>query len=548
MAEDMEDMDAALAEIIDLNDFLPAGDEDADAELLEENQGNEQDDAANDERAFLAQQEALRVALQANFRALRDTYFEHDLDACLEPRPTQNTVDAFDIELADDPQQLRQAYRPKDGDYKNLQLFAERLAVSFVEPQLELLSVFSIYLFLHLPNGSMALLEFTPLGPACPLKNYEIYLNGVFMHDLGLALQVVDLCRDHDAYLFGSVSAQIFVPQAPMEHTERHADCDTVLDFITSQTWRSQGCYLSIHASGHEQVDDFFSAFNLQASLERCRNGEVHLGGMHLTEDMWRGLSIIECKKLVVDNMLLPRLLWHQTQAKEIQVSKNLLWSPSVGEREIEYALSGLQSRATPIDTVHFSGHVDLRSLEDAEKWASALTRVRRFEVWKVQATMTAWTSFWLSMAMATNVSLVSFRIEKLLITDFLDDLSDGLPQPLSVIRGCLQRNLFLELISIPLMFKNQRHCNTFKNHRHWNNHVVPLLEMNRRHEHRLTPDETRESVIHYRLLQIHTNPKKLFKILKDYRRFIIPPSKSEHQSDSEHGEADEMDTESVSL
>ena len=82
--EDLVDLDAALAEIIDPNDFLPgAGNED------EEEEEDVVEDPGNDEEANEDEQydEAVVVAmLHMIFQAWRDTYFEPDLDAHLELR------------------------------------------------------------------------------------------------------------------------------------------------------------------------------------------------------------------------------------------------------------------------------------------------------------------------------------------------------------------------------------------------------------------------------------------------------------------------------
>jgi hypothetical protein len=59
-----------------------------------------------------------------------------------------------------------------------------------------------------------------------------------------------------------------------------------------------------------------------------------------------------------------------------------------------------------------------------------------------------------------------------------------------------------------------------------WQGEVVPLLEMNRQHEHRLTvnADLNQESLVelYERLIQVRTHPKKLYKLLRDFPGAMI--------------------------
>ena len=514
----MDDLEAARAEIIDINDFLPAAAED----------GEDRPNNDDERLAWMAERAELEATLHANFRASRDTFFELDLDARLELRYKRD--DEPDFSWSPSTEELpysQQVYRPRDGDDKNLQLFAESLAVSFAPQQLAEYdySPANLSMFLRLSNGGLVWIRFTFDNP-CFIDNYKLYVNGEMMEDSGLLLEIGS--HSPPSAVFDLVLAHIFLPQARMQKTERLADCDTVLDFVTRRLGMDQDCFLAIQSSRHnhlvEQVDEYFSPSNWRAYLERVHKRELYLRNMRLSEEMWRDLSTIECDKFEAENMLVPQLFWRQTRAKEITHRDS-------SEEALEFALLGLESRLTPIDTVYFYGLCyRLETVSDADKWASALSRVRRVEISPFYATKDAWRSFWLSKTMAENISLVSISLmSRLLITDFSGDLFDELPPWLSVIRECLQHNLFLEHVTLPLFRDRQR----------WNDHVLPLLEMNRRHEHRLTPGETRLSAIQGRLLQIYRHPKKLFRMLQDYARDIIPLSESERASDLEQSKDD---------
>ena len=190
---------------------------------------------------------------------------------------------------------------------------------------------------------------------------------------------------------------------------------------------------------------------------------------------------------------------------------------------------------------------IHLRTVSDAEKLASALRRVRHFWVHKVDATMEAWRSFWHSTAMAKNVSLVSFKIDDLSILDYSADGFDEFPRPLSVVSDCLQRNFFLEDISVSRIYGVRFSSDDALGRTYvsaWNGHIEPLLEMNRKHDHRLaTSGETRLFMIRARLLQICSHPKKLFKILRDYPREIFPNSVTEHLNDLDQCKADPIES-----
>ena len=81
MDEDLEeDMDAALAEIIDPNDVFPDDDQ---------GQDEVQDAHGQDERQIhvfrvIAAERTLRLRIHVSFRAWRDTYCELDLDTRFE--------------------------------------------------------------------------------------------------------------------------------------------------------------------------------------------------------------------------------------------------------------------------------------------------------------------------------------------------------------------------------------------------------------------------------------------------------------------------------
>ena len=149
---------------------------------------------------------------------------------------------------------------------------------------------------------------------------------------------------------------------------------------------------------------------------------------------------------------------------------------------------------------------------------------------------MKAGCSLWLSTTMINNASLVSFHTYQLFIMDSSDKLFDELPRPLRVIRQCLQCNLFLERISLHSALARKYRSD-------WYRLVEPLLERNRRHEHRLSSRETHQlEAIHDRLLQIYSHPSKLFKLLQDYPCAIMPGSVSERLRDLEQRKADAME------
>ena len=342
---------------------------------------------------------------------------------------------------------------------------------------------------------------------------------------------------------FESVEARIYLPKVKMLLTDRSAVFDTVLDFFTRlQPWEDTWLAIGLKAvlSKHRNLEFYFSASKFVTCLERLQQRQLgwSLSHMCMTEDMWRRLSDFEFKEFQALRMPVSQLFWRETRAKEFNVFCCDQDQDS-SEQEVEAALSGLQSRETPLECVCLSLCVHLRTVSDAKPLASAMRGVRQFSVMTVNATMEAWRSFWLSKAMAKNVSLVSFKIElELVITDYSGDVFDELPQPLGVVRDCLQRNLFLESISIggDLLRTRQWHLG-------WNGHVEPPLKMNSNHEHRLEPGEARLWSVHARLLQIQSHPKKLFKILRDYRERLFPLSKVERLRDLEHSRTDTIES-----
>ena len=282
------------------------------------------------------------------------------MDARLELRlKPDSDREAFTLEAL---QYTQQVYRPRDGDLQNLQLFADSLGESFdygfyCHLKLE------VFMSMRLPYGGLALIHVTP--PRFQDDVHEVYLNGVLMDDSGLVIKI-------DEIFFDSILVYIFLPQARMQHAERLADCDTVLNFVPRRQWKDRGLILSVEASketGPKQLEDYFSAFNFLACLERLHGRDLylHFSYMSFTREMWHSLSIITCKKFSADHMPLSRRFWRHTRAEEVEVG-GVRFFPS--ERE---ALSGLQSRVAPAEAVRLNWRLVLLDVADGEKWASAL-------------------------------------------------------------------------------------------------------------------------------------------------------------------------------
>ena len=243
---------------------------------------------------------------------------------------------------------MRQAYQPKNGDFKNLQLFADSLAGSFDPRQLAAEYNYPrvhVMMFLCLPNGGLAWIYFSDQPFLEGIG--EIFLNGAVMDDSGLLLQ-----QSPRSNVLDMVSARIFLPRAQRKITERCADCDVVLDFITRRPWREQDSWLEIVAAqgtGDKHLEHYFFASNLLAFLEKFRSKaiqKIHLSHLQLPEDMWQRLSLIECSSFSSRHVLIPCLFWRQTRAKWVTFSGARF---ILSEQEIECILSGLQSRATPV-------------------------------------------------------------------------------------------------------------------------------------------------------------------------------------------------------
>ena len=113
MEEDLEeDMDPALAEIINPNDFFPDDDDDEEQQV----------DQILDDRQInlvlvMVAKIELRERMHASYQAWRDTYCEPDLDTRIEVHLKQGAHS-----MSDDSQlpYLQQLHGPKDGDYHNL--------------------------------------------------------------------------------------------------------------------------------------------------------------------------------------------------------------------------------------------------------------------------------------------------------------------------------------------------------------------------------------------------------------------------------------------
>jgi hypothetical protein len=105
------------------------------------------------------------------------------------------------------------------------------------------------------------------------------------------------------------------------------------------------------------------------------------------------------------------------------------------------------------------------------------------------------------------------------------------------VVHKCSQRNLFLENIELHSeSYPSRDGLLTGDALAAWQSDALPLLEMNRLHQHRLTSDPNQGSLfkLHETLAQVHAHPQKLFKLLQDFPRAVVPRLVSEQIRDLE--------------
>ena len=177
-------------------------------------------------------------------------------------------------------------------------------------------------IFLCLPNGGLALLD---LNNRLAFEDIaEVALNDILMEDSGLSLRQGS--RNND---YNTVRARIVLPPVKMRLPERRVDCDTVLDFLTrmqpwEDTWSSVG---AAEESENKQLEEYFSASNFLAILERVQQGQLgwSLFEMRLTEEMWRCLSVFEFRIFVAVGMSVPRSFWRETRAKKFLTSETAI-------------------------------------------------------------------------------------------------------------------------------------------------------------------------------------------------------------------------------
>jgi hypothetical protein len=157
-----------------------------------------------------------------------------------------------------------------------------------------------------------------------------------------------------------------------------------------------------------------------------------------------------------------------------------------------------------------------------------------------------SWDSLWLSQDLAKNHTFTSLSIGHLWIEKENGEEDDQM-RVVETVHDCLKTNLFIE--TIKLHDENDRYRLPFLSGdalTAWQSNVLPLLESNRQHHHRMNADLYQGSLadLHQKVVLVRSHPKKLFKLLRDFPRAMVPRLLSEQVRDLERFNDKQQDRE----
>ena len=443
------------------------------------------------ERAERLEQLAHQLEQRArSFRIRRDRYLEPIGDQNLTfqyPRHAEigmNDRMQFNLGFRAPFNAFHKVYRPKGGDYRNLQLFSSSL-VRFEYESDEDTEETLLFLFLALPQGSLAVL--TWLRASLAVQN--VVFNGVtYSPSIRYLVHIesLDTIKVEDIFL-------------PPGHTiaQHGKDLDTLLLFMTSLVLPKNVCIQEpeFRLDGDRKVTLPISSQTVRSLVEALvlARYKFFVCCISFSEEHWQLLQSMPFQAFDAYLVELGSQFLRQTPAKKVK-----LW-PLTPE-QVRSAFIDLGKRQKPIDVVkiearHFSGML-LTTTAEADILLAALVGVSNLKLHNIKATPAVWVYFWLQIRQNKNLISLSFIDSVPLNTAVGDDDLWWLV----VIRDCLLENWFLESIELSL----DGEALAF-----WQAEVLPPLQMNATHKPRVSPSEHRLWVVHDAIIRVSSHPTK---------------------------------------
>ena len=404
-----------------------------------------------------------------------------------------------------------EVYRPKDGDYRNLQLFARSL-VRLADDALDEDTVLEagLCLFLALPQGGLVVLSW--LGAYLPVSN--VVFNGGDYEESHQEMGVQSL---------DEISASLFLPE---DHTiEQHgADLDTVFSFMISLVVPENGpfCTPEFTFSGDQGATWPLSSELFRSSMEALAliNSKLCVHDMLFSEEQWQLLQSMPFRAFVASHVALGTQFPSQTSASEVSLL-------NVTMEEFRSACTFLGMRQLPINKVSMKSALQqafvLETTDDADLLLGALAGASRIILQSVEMTPSIWEYFWLKMRKNTNLRSLEFDNTLRRRAPIVSEQGDDNLWWLKPVRDCLTENWPLEWIDFWGCRGVWNETREF-----WSAEVIPLLKINRLHLLQLPPTECL-GVVQEAIIRVSTHPKKVHSLLKT-RVVELALHRREHQ------------------
>jgi hypothetical protein len=386
-------------------------------------------------------------------------------------------------------------YRPKDGDFNNLQRFLTTVDYEDDPPYCE---SFVCRIIVWLPNNQgFCIVNSINFGFA----DVEITWDDTTYYAVFAA----------EAFSCSGVNISIYLAR------DCPVNCDWVLQTITDMQPANPATFVQVNdyettdslfilmgaddPSSNMLVGDCFSSTAWQDCLETLtvKNVPIQLhGSLLLSDEQWIVLQNVEDLMLDSDAPI-PASVWRECRALKV-----IFRNHQRADDDLQ-ALTAIGQRSKPLANVAFDKFALADTIGFNDALLGALGRITSFKLLLngYHGSLQSWTNLWLSKSFQSNTSLMELDISR---GSYENGSVDD--RYLEVIRECLQVNWTLQDIKFPeyLLVGNASH--------YWQANIEPLLELNRSHVPRLEPGWQRLSVLHDALIRVRSHPTKLYKLL----------------------------------
>ena len=399
---------------------------------------------------------------------------------------------------------FQEVYRPKDGDHRNLQLFASSL-VQFAYEEAD--REFGLFLFLALPQGGLVLLTWV-----CSLPEIEdVVLNGASYKRL---IQDMVWVKSLD-----SVTASLFLP--PDDTIEQHeTGLDTLLSFMTSLLLPKNVCLREPQfiLSGWDVIGGapamMLPGIGFRTLLDAVIlvRSELHLQFIQLSEEQCQLLQSTELHHLAVSyDVVRGTPFLRQTPTADLYI-----WDLTTDD--VCSAFTDLGMRQKPIYNVIIGASTEaseafvFETTADVDILLGGLVGVENLTLDEIKMTPPMWHYFWRRMEENNTLFSLEFggRLQPVAPVVGEEVGGDDDLWWLRAVADCLDKNWFLQSILFAEGLLDDK-AQAF-----WQAEVVPLLMMNASDVPRLPSTKRRRLDVHDAIIRVKWFPDKVLGLVKD--------------------------------